>query len=159
MKEYRVLICFLPFLASVWFLGPFWNFFSKFSKKDHFQKMNLEKLFLLFNLVSLDLSKIINVPDSPALLFFGLIKFFVLNCTFLGILDVFTNSIWRLLRISKTLILFKTKVSWVNATFGQTNSEHLAFWGMVWALTSKWTPKDTVWAVIFDHISSYCTHR
>ena len=57
MKEYRVLICFLPFSASVWFLGPFWNFFSKFSKKDHFQKINIEKLYLLFNLVSLDLTR------------------------------------------------------------------------------------------------------
>ena len=57
MQEYRVLLCFLPFLASVWFLGPFWNLFSKYSKKDHFQKMNFEKLYLSFNLVSLDLTK------------------------------------------------------------------------------------------------------
>ena len=66
-------------------------------------------------------------------------------------------SIWRTLRISKTLVLkiLKIKVSWVNATFGQKNSEHLAFWGMVWALTIKLAPKDTVWAVISDHISSY----
>ena len=26
MKEYMVLIRFLPFLASIGFLGPFWNF-------------------------------------------------------------------------------------------------------------------------------------
>ena len=57
MKEYRILLCFLPFLASVWFLGQFWNFFSKFSKKDHFQKINIEKLYLLFNLEPLDLTK------------------------------------------------------------------------------------------------------
>ena len=35
-------------------LGPFWKYFSKFSKKDPFQKVYIEKLFLLLNLVSLD---------------------------------------------------------------------------------------------------------
>ena len=68
-------------------------------------------------------------------------------------------SIWRMLRISKTLVIFKIRVSWVNTTLGQKNSEHLAFLGMVWALTSKLAPEDTVWAVIFDYISSYFAHR
>ena len=31
-------------------------FFSKFSKKDHLKKMNIEKLYSLFNFVSLDLT-------------------------------------------------------------------------------------------------------
>ena len=43
-------------MSSVWFLGPVWNFFSKFSKKVRFQKIYIEKLYLLFNLVSLDLT-------------------------------------------------------------------------------------------------------
>ena len=42
MKEYRVFICFLPFLASVWFLGPFWNFYSKFLKRTIFKKWILK---------------------------------------------------------------------------------------------------------------------
>ena len=33
------------------------EFFSKFSKKDHVQKVNIEKLYLLFNLGSLDITK------------------------------------------------------------------------------------------------------
>ena len=43
MKEYRVLIWFLLFLALIWFWGTFWIFYSKFSKKHHFQKVNIEK--------------------------------------------------------------------------------------------------------------------
>ena len=43
MKEYRVIVWFLPFLALIWFLGPFWNFFSKFSKKANYHKVNIEK--------------------------------------------------------------------------------------------------------------------
>ena len=46
------------------------EFFSKFSKKDHFQKMNIERLYLLFNLVSLDLTKKRKFPDSLSFIFF-----------------------------------------------------------------------------------------
>ena len=58
MKEYRVLIWFLPFLASILFMGRFWDtfFFSKFSKKDHFIKVHIEKSYLLLNFVSLYLT-------------------------------------------------------------------------------------------------------
>ena len=59
----------------------------------------------------------------------------------------------------KTLFLLKIKVSWVNATFGLNNSEQLALWGMVWAWTSVFDFKITVWAVKFVHISSYFAHR
>ena len=64
MKEYMVPIWFLQFL------GPFWNFFSRFSKKDNFQKFYIEKLYLLINLVSLDITKK-NVSNSLSLMIFG----------------------------------------------------------------------------------------
>ena len=38
MKEYRVVIWFMPFLASVLFLGPFWETNYKIPKKYFFQK-------------------------------------------------------------------------------------------------------------------------
>ena len=72
MKEYRLLTRVLPFLASIYFLGLFWNF-SKVSKKDSSQKMHVEKKYLLFNLVSLDLTKIINISNSLSFMIFGFV--------------------------------------------------------------------------------------
>ena len=57
MKEYRVHIWFLPFWHQFGFCDRFGFFFSKFSKKDHLKKMNFEKFNLLFDLVSLNLTK------------------------------------------------------------------------------------------------------
>ena len=83
MKIYRVPIWFLPFLASIWFLEPFWIFsFSKFSKLDHFQKGNNEKLHLLFNFVSLDLTKKLKFPDGLIFMIFGFDFSLLKKCTF-----------------------------------------------------------------------------
>ena len=70
------------------------------------------------------------------------------------------NSILQKCCISKTLAILKIYISLVKATFIKKNKKNMrwAFWGMVWAITSKLAPKVTVWVVIYDHISSYFAH-
>ena len=49
MTEYRVLGWFLPFLASIWFCGPFGIFFLP-KKKPIFKKGILNQYYIFLNL-------------------------------------------------------------------------------------------------------------
>ena len=56
MKEKRVIRWFLLFIASILFLGQLWEISFWFSKMNRFQKMHIEKLILLFDLLLWNLS-------------------------------------------------------------------------------------------------------
>ena len=60
------------------------------------------------------------------------------------------------------LVIFEDKCHiWVipyKSTKKNMTSSRWAFWGIVWALTSKFAHKDTVCEVISGHISSYFAH-
>ena len=72
MKEYRVIELYLLFLASILILGPFWKKKGKFKKIDHFQKVHIENIILLFILLLLALPNLLYFKDNLIFMLFGL---------------------------------------------------------------------------------------
>ena len=60
-------------LASILFLGQLWEFFGKLIKNGPLKKMHIEKLIVLLNLLSWDVTNSINIKDNLNFMIFRFI--------------------------------------------------------------------------------------